>query len=371
MHDKLENISGGPAPAGVPAARDGEVRLPETRRAEPGSAPFLEAVSACLPADVAGTVAARQRNSRRGYRRVEVIAIVLALAGAAWFVHAYFPKPLPALPFKFEWRYEGPRLMPDSPYYALYRKARADFDAGRGEAVIRTLNDPLGVMLWERSFAGQDELFYIYFVSCGRTVSRFTDWTRARSFAEELVKADPDNLQWRYFKLLLERRHLGGCREFYDTLRRQRCEDWRLRLGEVGLAIGDLRDLRGKVRELRTPPGDEAEIMKQLDLWEAEFLVFAWMLEGGRGGAAFPDDAGKPGVEAREEAWLLTRKHEDDRSALAFLKLQLFILDVLLEQDSLLNTIYWCGKPHSARMPLEAKREAILRRLPAGEGGLP
>ena len=61
MHDKLENISGGPAPAGVPAARDGEVRLPETRRAEPGSAPFLEAVSACLPADVAGTVAARQR----------------------------------------------------------------------------------------------------------------------------------------------------------------------------------------------------------------------------------------------------------------------------------------------------------------------
>ena len=45
--------------------------------------------------------------------------------------------------------------------------------------------------------------------------------------------------------------------------------------------------------------------------------------------------------------------------------------DVLLEQDSLLNTIYWSGKPHSARMPLEAKREAILRRLPAGEGGLP
>lgn len=157
-----------------------------------------------------------------------------------------------------------------------------DFDAGRGEAVIRTLNDPLGVMLWERSFAGQDELFYIYFVSCGRTVSRFTDWTRARSFAEELVKADPDNLQWRYFKLLLERRHLGGCREFYDTLRRQRCEDWRLRLGEVGLAIGDLRDLRGKVRGIENAAGDEAEIMKQLDLWEANswFSPGCWKADG-------------------------------------------------------------------------------------------
>lgn len=367
MGDKSEQISVCARSAVSPVVRDGEIRLPEMRRAEPGSPLFLEVVSSCLPSDVAGVVTSQQRNSRRGYRRFEVIAIVLALAGAVWFVWAYFPKPLPALPFKFEWRYEGPPLKLDSPYYSLYRKVRADFDADHGEAVIRALNDPLDAMVRDRSFAGQEELFYLYFVSCGRTVSRFTDWMRARSFAEELLRADPDNLQWRYFHLLLEWRHLGSCRDFYKLLRKHRCDDWQQRLDEVVLAIRDLRDLRSKVLERKTPPGNAAEIVKQLDLWEAEFLIFSWMLEGGRGTAAFPDNLGKPGVDAREDAWLLTRKHEDDRSASEFLILQLFMLDVLLEQDGWFNTIYWNGKTHTSRKLLEEKREAILHRLPPGE----
>ena len=349
--------------------RNGETYLPETRKIEPDSDGFLAGVAACLPPDVAGTVAARRKSAHRGYRRIEIVAILILLAAAAGSVFFWFPKPLPALPFQLDWRYEGPRLTPGSPDIGLYRRARADFDAQRYEAVVRTLNDPLGLLLWERNWTGRDELFYLYFVSCGKNVSHFTDWTRALSFSDALVKSDPDNLQWRYFQLLLNRRKLGSYRDFYDSLRHVPLKDWQFRLDSVREMLRDLRDLRGKVLERKHLPGDRETILKQLDLWEAEFLTFEWMLEGGRGGGSFPDDFGTPGVEAREQAWLLTCKHEDAPDSRAFLDLQLFTLDVLLEQDTLLNRIFWNGAVHGSRKPLEARRDAILRRLPVGEGG--
>lgn len=350
--------------ASLPVVREGEVYLPEKRRLEPDSAAFLAEVSACLPPDVAGTVAARRKTARHGYRRIESVLILIALAGTAWLVSRSFPQPLPARPFLFEWRYDGPRFPADSPELAGYRKVRADFDAGRYEAVIRELNDPLGAALWQRDVAGKEELFYLYFVSCGKHVSPETDWRRASGFADELVKNDPDNLQWRYLRLLLERRKLGDCNEFYQSLRRAPDPAWEKRQSAVRNALRELRLLRGKVRERREVPGDRDALLKRLNLWEAEFLVFGWMLEGGRGAGAFPDNADSPGVADRESAWMLTRDYPDDTDAL---ELRRFILTVLLEQDSPLNRIYWNGEARAVRVPLDEELRKIETRLAAAK----
>lgn len=348
----------------LPVVREGEVYLPEKRRLEPDSAAFLAEVASCLPPDVAGTVAARRRTARRGYRRIEIALILVALAGIAWLVCRSFPQPLPARPFLFEWRYDGPRFPTDSPELGRYRKVRTDFDAGRYEAVIRELNDPLATALWQRNVGGNEELFYLYFVSCGKSVSPETDWRRAAGFADELVKSDPDNLQWRYLRLLLERRKLESYSEFYQSLRRAPDAAWERHLAVVRSALRELRLLRGKVQERKEFPGDRGALLKRLDLWEAEFLVFAWMLEGGRGSAVFPDNADSPGVADRETAWLITRDYPDDTDAL---ELRRFILTVLLEQDKPLNRIYWNGEPRSVRVPLEEELHKIDARLAAAK----
>lgn len=345
--------------------RDGEVYLPEKRKLDPDSGEFSAEIAACLPSDVSGIVVARRENARREYRRIDIVLILLALAGIAGLVCWSFPKPLPARPFLFEWRYDGPRLAGDSPDLPLYRKVRADFDAGRYEAVIRALNGPLTAAVWEQATAGREELFYLYFVSCGKNVSGDTDWRAAPALAEALVKADPDNLQWRYLQLLLKRRQLGSFSEFYRSLRRSPEARWQARLDSVRGALRDLRVLRGKVQERRNPPGDRDALLKRLDLWEAEFLVFAWMLEGGRGDGAFPDNADSPGVADREAAWLLTRNYPDSADAL---ELRRFILSVLLEQDKPLNRIYWNGEARSVRAPLEEELRKIETRLDAGRG---
>lgn len=348
----------------LPVVREGEVYLPEKRRLEPDSDVFLAEVAACLPPDIAATVAARRKTARRGYRRIEIALILLALAGVAWLVCRSFPQPLPARPFLFEWRYDGPRFPADSPELGLYRKVRTEFDAGRYEAVIRELNDPLAAALRQRNVAGNEELFYLYFVSCGKNVSPETDWSRAPGFAEALVKSDPDSLQWRYLRLLLERRKLGSCREFYQLLRRAPDPAWEKRLAAVRAALRELRLLRGKVQERKDFSGDRGALLKRLDLWEAELLVFSWMLEGGRGTAVFPDNADSPGVADRESAWLITR---DDPDSIDALELRRFILTVLLEQDRPLNRIYWNGEPRSVRVPLEEELHKIDVRLAAAK----
>ena len=350
--------------ASLPVVREGEVYLPEKRRLEPDSDAFLAEVAACLPPDVADTVAARRKSARRGYRRIEIVLILLALAGTALLVSLSFPKPLPARPFLFEWRYDGPRFPADSPDLELYRRVRADFDAGRYEAVIRALNGPLAAALRARNIAGKEELFYLYFVSCGKNVSPDTDWSRAPGFAEALVKSDPDNLQWRYLRLLLSRRNQGNYSEFYQSLRRAPEKGWETMLGSVRGTLRELRLLRGKVLERGEFSGDRAALLKRLDLWEAELLVFAWMLEGGRGSGAFQDNADSPGVADRERAWLITRDYPDDADAL---ELRRFLLSVLLEQDKPLNRIYWNGETYAVRAPLVEELRKIETRLAAGK----
>ncbi len=348
-------------------ARDGEVYLPEKRKLEPDTDEFYTEVASCLPPDVAGIVAARRKSIGRKYRRFEILLILLALTVIAWLVNFNFPKPLPARPFLFEWRYDGPRVAVDSPDLPLYRKVRADFDAGRYEAVIRALNDPLAIAIWTQETAGKEELFFLYFTSCGKSVSPDTDWTRAPALIEALVKADPDQLQWRYLQLLLKRRQLGSYREFYRSLQRAPEKRWQTQLDSIRETLRGLRVLRGKIMERGNSLDDQEALRKRLDFWEAEFLVFAWMLEGGRGGGAFQDNANSPGVTDRERAWVLTRDYPDDIDGLA---LRHFILDVLLEQDKPLNRIYWNGEAHRTRAPLEDERRKIETRLSGtGRGG--
>ncbi|MBS1369156.1 MAG: hypothetical protein HPZ91_04275 [Lentisphaeria bacterium] len=355
MGNEIEAAS--PEEKGLCSAQ-GEIYLPETRKIAPDSPEFIEVVSGSLPREVSAVVTEHYAAARHGYRRIEILAILVALLGVVWFIYLYYPKAMSALPFKFEWRYSGPRFPTDSPYIEDYRQARIHFDADHYATAIRVVKGPLSRME-ERILPRQDELFYIYFASCEGAEER-KEWAGAVSWARRLVGEQPDNLQWRYFLVLSQRRGLGSCEDFLAGLQKGEMKDnWEWKLLEVDQALKALQALEGKIGHLRKPLPDQERVITQLTLLKAELLTLKWMLEGGKGTARFPDDLGQPGVDAREKAWQFCA----GRKLEPFLKLQIFILKVLLEQDSIMNHIYWNGKECKTKKDLQDCRKELDESL--------
>ena len=335
----------------------------EVRQIDADSPAFLAAVSGCLPPDVVATVLEGHIAFRHRYRRIEILLIVLGLCAVGWFVYLYFPKPIPAAPFQFTWRYSGPRFPGDSPWLKEYRRACGEFEEEHYETALRILKVPLSGME-ERIPVGHDELFYLYFVSCERAGNK-REWTAAVSWARKLIGNDPDNPMWRYFLVMSLRRSLGSCPDFYRQLRENSLRiPWERKLLDVNQALKELVTLERKLDYRRNPFPRRREISTQLTLFRAELLTLKWMLEGGRGTAVFPDNRDDPGVAAREEAWNSIR----NRTQIPFIKLRIFILELLLEQDEWDNFIYWDGRYRTTKNSL-ASRLRFEREALKGDGG--
>lgn len=334
----------------------------ELRNVDADSPAFLATVSSCLPADVSETVVEFHTSARNRYRRFEILLILLALCGVGWFVYLYFPKPIPAPPFQFTWQYRGPLFPGDSPWLESYRQASGEFDREHYETALRILKKSIDEM-GENLPAGHDALFYLYFVSCENGAAGPEVWRGGVSLARRLVGQEPDNLMWHYFLVLSQRECFPGCAECYQALKEGSWKDnWQWKLLETNQALKNLQTLESKIQKRLTPLPQEKEILKQLALFQAELLTLKWMLQGGEGTAEFDDDANDPGVSSREEAWRIIDEMEEQ----PFVKLKILILEILLEQDSQFNSIYWNGKSRGTKTPLTERLQQEMRVLKGG-----
>ncbi|WP_294506789.1 hypothetical protein [uncultured Victivallis sp.] len=348
-----------PAPGGGELRNAGEKGAISTgvRRIDADSPAFLSAVANCLPADVSGTVVEFHASARNRYRRFEILLIVLALCAVGWFVYLYFPRPVPAPPFHFMWQYRGPNFPGNSAYLEAYRRASGEFELEHYEAALRILRQSIEAM-GENLPAGHDALFYLYFVSCENGAVESGGWRGGVSLAQRLVGYEPDNLMWRYFLVLSQRRCFPDCPEFFRQLRQgQWVGNWQRGLLDVDQALKSVRLLESKIDSRRRPLPQEKEVRTQLALFQAELLTLKWMLEGGSGTSRFPDNEDDPGVDSREEAWSII----DGRREKPFVGLKIFILGTLLGQDSWYNDIYWNGAYRGTKAPLAERLKLETR----------
>ncbi len=354
----------------------GEIYLPELAPVAPDTPDFAVEVGRCLAPGIAETVAQMRQERRRGYRRYELIAILLLLAAAALFIYWYFPAPLPAVPFQFEWRFAGARYAPSGAAAAEYRAALEDFGKERYDAVVRRLEPVVREAVGRGEFRDRDELFYVFFTACGRSLGSgnggaqtLLAWQWAET-ADLVADADPDQLQWRYLSVWLRRRILGGYESFYRDLQRGIYRlNWNLLDRQIQRALRQVETLRSRMADRRKLPQSAVQMGKQLDLLQAELLTFAWMVNGGRGGAEFPDDRGEAGVEYREDALALIRRHELDADARQFLELHRFLLETVMAQGGgYFNSLFWGGKQVYLLKPLQEELDMVKGRLANGKG---
>ena len=336
----------------------------EVRKIDAASPAFLATVSSCIPADVSGTVVDFHASARNRYRRIEILLIVLGLCAVAWFVYLYFPRPVPAPPFQFSWQYRGPNFPGNSPYLEAYRRASGEFELEHYESAYRVLKASIETMGGGALPSGHDALFFLYFVSGENGAVDQNGRRGCISLAQRLIGQEPDNLMWRYFLVLSQRRCFPDCPEFYRELQEGKWTNhWQRGLLEMDQALTGERVLELKIANLRHPLPQEKEVRTQLALFHAELLTLKWMLEGGRGSAEFPDNVNEPGVAAREEAWSII----DGRRERPFVELKVFILETLLEQDSSINHIFWNGEYRRKKAPLVERLKQEKRAL---EGGI-
>ena len=91
--------------------------------------------------------------------------------------------------------------------------------------------------------------------------------------------------------------------------------------------------------------------------------ISRWLLAGSAAGeSSLPDNFGDPGVEDRETALQIAKKHELS-SCEEFWRARRFIAEELCRQDSLFNHIYWNGQYLKTRELLIREVENCNRHL--------
>lgn len=326
--------------------RGGTVILPERCRCRPGDAVFDAQLEAILPDDI-GPVLLRQMADQHRHPTFFLIpALLLFFALSLYFMYAFFPRMLPAIPGQLS--IPAPEYAAPQPkhLYEIFKKGEKAFHRREYHECHQLLLPLLDHIDRDVPLAEATTLLFYYFESLHKGHFPQAETARARGLLSQLSAQEPDQILWKIYYVAFNTHDLDFQTTFRNLSAARLLDTWQFQHLRLQKARKYLEEAATLNRNL--PENDVERRKKQeplLDLLQCKVLVNLWMLEGGKGKSSLPDDQGDPGVEHRELAWSIASRPAY-RNQLEFLQIRHFIVLTLKNQHRFPNTFFFRGREY-------------------------
>ena len=334
--------------------RDGQVILPETRCVSPHDKEFEEHVLAkAVPHDELPELLDALHGRRPAYTPVMKLLFLVSFVVVG--VLAYYSRPrLPQLTDSSSVLIidtQTPSKV-SSEFSALLKEANEAYSKGRYSVVKEKIAPIMDVLLKDKeSFRANARLASLFFSAHQKTGFPRKKASDIDKWVGEACKFDPDNLEWQIYRICLDWQSFQNI--YKDEYRVEAVLSNEIRTRQVKIACHRAKTKIDRLRMLNANKPVDSRLTEStvttLDLIECQVMITKWRMEGGK---SLPDDAGDPGVEFREKAFLLAAKHEND---IAFLDLQMLIAQKVLDGliPALPESYYFNGATHWYRSDLQ------------------
>ncbi|MBO4632150.1 MAG: hypothetical protein J5858_09530 [Lentisphaeria bacterium] len=354
MDDLLKTAS--PVCSGSGDAREkicvmeGVVYLPEGRTVAVESSEFDQLLRKNLPPEIAPDVVSQWKGGAGRITRFQWLGTILVLLSAGAFLYYFFPKvkpevltPQPSMAVVDFSR----KLRSNSPYRGEYDHARQACEQGNYHDAVRILKSSVTDII-RTGDRNSDPVMFLYFHSLLKLKDIDPDGAEeAVDQLRVLREFNPDNPAWAQFAFELDPR-IRRVRNYAEIQRMVSNSVFPTSLREglfdIDYALKQLRIMRTLVNPVKFSADQLKQYREHFDLFEVQLRISRWLLLGAlTGKSALPDNLGDPGVDEREKALLIARKHESS-SCEDFWLARKFIAETLCRNDSLFNHIYWNGQ---------------------------
>ena len=290
--------------------------------------------------------------------RLQRFFLFLMLALTLFLVYYYFPRPSVPVKLKNEISMKDFDRSCEKRFKKVTAEAQTDWEKAHYHACVEKLQPVIDELqkdgLQEQRVRKNQRIFSLYLDSIlqiRKTSMRKEDEAllqSAQKLVGEMVKHDPDVVQWRLLEIDL-------C---YDP----QLFDMNVPAGYDEKKVKQIDEVLKKLsgtKSLLEKSGKDETQLAVLDFRQVQLLVRRWKCAAKK---LSDDDYGKPGVADREKAYEIAAKYED---VVDFLIVRKYIVDTMYMNNR--GHYYWRGEKLWRKKFLDAERKELKSKIEAAE----